>query len=162
MTIRHITRKLAVWTSAGLFSAGLSAGPAASPPELEAPALPSPAALTSSSGLRLPTTTALEPILQRLPATAAAEAVGQAAQAQAAALRRGSDEFSLSSQMQSREIRSGPDQGRYTEWQVGVQRPLRWPGQAQADGVVGQELVQQSRSRSVMPATRTYARFCGC
>ncbi len=145
MTIRHITQKLAVWASAGLFSAGLSAGAAANPPELEAPALPPPAALASSSGLRLPTTTALEPILQRLPATAAAEAAGQAAQAQAAALRRGSDELSLSSQVQSREIRSGPDQGRYTEWQLGVQRPLRWPGQAQADGVVGEELVRQSR-----------------
>ncbi|WP_291511085.1 TolC family protein [Acidithiobacillus sp.] len=145
MNIRQTLPKLMILVGAGLCSSGLWAGPAATAPGLEAPALPAPTALTASGSLQLPTTAALEPILQRSPAFATAEAQGQAALAQADALRRGSNEFNLSSQVQSRQIRTGPDQGRYTEWQVGVQRPVRWPGQAQADAALGKTLVQQSR-----------------
>jgi len=144
MSTLRILQKLTLLLGAGVFSTTLWAGPAAKSLEPDTPALPTPATLKALGALQLPTSSALEPVLQRSSAILAAAAQEQAALAQADALRRGSNEFNLSSQVQSRRIRSGPDQGRYTEWQLGLQRPLRWPAQAEADGALGKALVQQS------------------
>ncbi|MEL5848504.1 MAG: TolC family protein [Candidatus Igneacidithiobacillus chanchocoensis] len=123
------------------FWAGAVLAQAAILSALEAPALPSPALLDERALLRLPTLTSVEKILAEAPALKVAQAQRQAAQFQADALRRGSNEFSVWAQVQSRDVRSGPDQGRYSEWQTSIQRPIRWPAQGTAANSLGKAML---------------------
>lgn len=82
----------------------------------------------------LPDASLLQTIERDAPRVRAGQAALQAAREQAHALRAGPQEFTGRAQAQSRRIEAGPDAGRYTEWQLLLERPLRWPAQARADG----------------------------
>lgn len=81
----------------------------------------------------LPQTATVEQILAASPALQEAQAMQQAAAHNGAVLRAGTNEFTGQAQVQQRRIESPPDSGRYTEWQLLINRQLRLPGQAQAD-----------------------------
>ena len=97
-------------------------------------------ALDSLPKPTLPQTATVEQILTETPALQEAQAMQQAAAHNGAVLRAGTNEFTGQAQVQQRRIESLPDSGRYTEWQLLINRQLRLPSQAQADARMAEAL----------------------
>lgn len=95
------------------------------------PALPSLSDLPSPS---LPQVATVDQLLAATPVLREAQSMQQVAAQNGAVLRAGTNEFTAQAQVQQRRIESLPDSGRYNEWQLLLNRQLRLPAQAQADG----------------------------
>ncbi len=126
--------------------------PAATPTE---PAARADSALPTLDNLpspSLPQAATMAQILAATPALQEAQALQQAAAHNGAVLRAGTNEFTAQAQVQQRRIESPPDNGRYTEWQLLINRTLRLPAQAQADGRLAEAL--QASAQAGLAATR--------
>ncbi|CUA94389.1 TolC family protein [Thiomonas bhubaneswarensis] len=97
-------------------------------------------ALDSLPRPSLPQTVAIERTLAETPALQEAQAMQQAAAHNGAVLRAGTNEFTAQAQVQQRRIETQPDAGRYTEWQLLINRQLRLPAQALADARMAEAL----------------------
>lgn len=82
--------------------------------------------------------------LDNHPAVVAARAETRAAQVEQERLRIGDYEVNLQLSTQRRETRGGPG---YTEWQAGLERPLRLPGKARLDAGIGLSLAEEAQER---------------
>ena len=143
---------------AGLTPWGAAAAPAAAP---ITPAPPGAQARPSSSDSGAPEAAApdawslaqptlpradlLRNLLAQAPSLAEARALRDAAGARGDALRAGSQEFTAQAQLQQRRVDEPPDNGRYAEWQLQLNRPLRLPAQARADRELADALGAQAR-----------------
>lgn len=123
-------------TMAPTWAATGKAVDAATAPSLQA-ALPALSDLPTPS---LPHMVAVDQLLTDTPALQAAQSMQQAAVQSGAVLRAGKNEFTGQAQVQQRRIESPPDSGRYTEWQLLINRQLRLPSQATADGRMAEAL----------------------
>jgi len=106
-------------------------------------ALPSLSDLPSPS---LPQVVAVDQLLASTPALHEAQALQQAAAQNGDVLRAGVNEFTAQAQVQQRRIESLPDSGRYNEWQLLINRPLRLHAQAQADGRMADALTVSAQA----------------
>jgi outer membrane protein TolC len=111
-------------------AAASSTAVASTAPARMLPTLPSLDDLPSPT---LPSAAALAQTFAGAPALFEAQAMQRAAASSGEALRAGSNEFTTQAQLQQRRIDAFPDSGRYTEWQLLINRQLRLPAQAQAD-----------------------------
>ncbi len=93
----------------------------------------------------LPRADLLHQLLAQAPSLAEARALRDAAGARGDALRAGSQEFTAQAQLQQRRVDEAPDNGRYAEWQLQLNRPLRLPAQARADRALADALAAQAR-----------------
>ncbi|MGC8703204.1 MAG: TolC family protein [Thiomonas sp.] len=112
-------------------------------------ALPTLPALPSLSDLprpSLPQIAAVDQILADTPALREARALQQAAAQNGEVLRAGTHEFTGQAQLQQRRIETAPDSGRYNEWQLLINRQLRLPAQAQADGRMADALTASAQA----------------
>ncbi len=142
---------------AGLLPCVAAAAPTAAPTAAPiTPAMPSAQARPSSSDSgapdawalaqpTLPRADLLRDLLAQAPSLAEARALRDAAGARGDALRVGSQEFTAQAQLQQRRVDEPPDNGRYTEWQLQLNRPLRLPAQARADRELADALAAQAR-----------------
>lgn len=100
----------------------------------------------------LPSAAALAQTFAGAPALFDAQAMQRAATSSGEALRAGSNEFTAQAQLQQRRIDVLPDSGRYTEWQLLINRQLRLPAQAQADMLLAEAL--QTAAQATLSAAR--------
>ncbi|CAZ87563.1 putative Integral outer membrane protein TolC, efflux pump component [Thiomonas arsenitoxydans] len=135
-------------TAAPTWGAEKAWAKSADTPSLQA-ALP---ALSELPSPTLPQIAAVDQILAETPALQEAQALQQAAAQNGAVLRAGTNEFTGQAQVQQRRIESAPDSGRYNEWQLLINRQLRLPSQAQADGRMAEAL--QTSAQAALVATR--------
>lgn len=144
----HTIRPLAAAGAVALLLITSPAGAAPASPTAAAALNPADALpdLGAVAAPRLPTGTALAQVLEQAPLLRAAQSQQQAAQHSAQALIAGSNEFTAQAQLQQRRIEDGADSGRYAEWQVLFNRPLRLPSQAAADRDQADATVAAARS----------------
>jgi outer membrane protein TolC len=119
-------------------------GAAATASDATTPASPVPEDSTSMQPT-LPRADLLSELLVQAPSLAEARALRDAANARGDALRVGSQEFTAQAQVQQRRVDEPPDNGRYGEWQLLLNRPIRLPAQARADRDLADALAAQSR-----------------
>ena len=112
-------------------------------------ALPTLSDLPSPS---LPQAATVDQLLAANPALREAQSMQQAAAQNGEVLRAGTNEFTGQAQVQQRRIESLPDSGRYNEWQLLINRQLRLPSQAQADGRMAEAL--QTSAQATLVAAR--------
>lgn len=155
MTTRSTPPMLRALAAALLFALAGAASCADAPPAAQAVALPALPALDALPHPTLPQSNAVAQVLAETPALREAQAMQQAAAHSGAALRAGSNEFTVQAQVQRRRIDSTVDAGRYTEWQLLVDRTLRLPAQAQADGRLADAL--QASAQAALQAARQRA-----
>lgn len=135
-------------TAAPSWSAESQSARAAAAPPLQI-ALPALSDLPSPS---LPQAATVDQLLTATPALREAQSMQQAAAQNGAVLRAGTNEFTGQAQVQQRRIESLPDSGRYNEWQLLINRQLRLPSQAQADGRMAEAL--QTSAQAALVAAR--------
>jgi len=107
----------------------------------------------------LPQTAAVEQWLPDAPALRDAQAMRQAAQDNGAALRAGSNGLTAQAQVQQRRIDAPPDSGRFTEWQLLVNRQLCLPAQQQADSRLADALEQSAQATLALARQQTLAQL---
>jgi len=159
-----LPKPLAMRASAAAMALVLSAAPAwaaaadlakqpakATAMQIALPALPELSDLPSPS---LPQVAAVDQILAHTPALQEAKAMQQAALQNGAVLRAGTNEFTGQAQLQQRRIETAPDSGRYNEWQLLINRQLRLPAQAQADGRLADALTVSAQAALVAARQR--------
>lgn len=145
-TLRTLAAALALTlTAAPAWAAEGSLAKSAAAPAAQTalPALPSLSDLPSPS---LPQVAAVDQLLSDTPALREAQSMQQAAAQNGDVLRAGTNEFTGQAQMQQRRIESPPDSGRYNEWQLLINRQLRLPSQAQADGRMADALTVSAQA----------------
>jgi len=103
----------------------------------------------------LPHTAAVEQGLSDAPALRDAQAMRQAAQDNGAALRAGSNGLTAQAQVQQRRIDAPPDSGRFTEWQLLINRQLRLPAQQEADSRLADALEQSAQATLALARQQT-------
>ncbi len=146
---------LALTAAPGWVTAAPSAKAGAAPSlQIDLPALPTLSDLPSPS---LPQAATVDQLLTATPMLREAQAMQQAAAQHGAVLRAGTNEFTGQAQVQQRRIESLPDSGHYNEWQLLINRQLRLPSQAQADGRMADAL--QISAQAALVAARQ--RFLG-
>lgn len=91
----------------------------------------------------LPTEIA-RPLLEQDPGVAAARAGLDVALQEAGILDKSPYEWTARTTGQQRRLESGP---RYNEWNLGIERTIRLPGKAAADGNIGKATVEESQAR---------------
>ena len=136
---------------AAALALALTASPAwaAEAQSAKAAAMPQPIALPALSDLptpSLPQVATVDQLLTATPALREAQAMQQAAAQRGEVLRAGTNEFTGQAQVQQRRIESQPDSGRYNEWQLLINRQLRLPSQAQADGRMAEALTVSAQA----------------
>ncbi|WP_018913048.1 TolC family protein [Thiomonas sp. FB-6] len=146
---------LGVWPCATASATGAveATGTPSAPQGASSPAAPSaapsaapgPSAWQQLAQPTLPRAGLLRALLAQAPSLAEARALRDAADARADALRIGPQEFTAQAQVQQRRVDEAPDNGRYTEWQLQLNRPLRLPSQAQADRQLAEANSAQAR-----------------
>ncbi|MDE2480210.1 MAG: TolC family protein [Betaproteobacteria bacterium] len=120
--------------------------PASAPASSSASAPAAMAQLQDLAQPTLPRAGLLRALLAQAPSLAEARALRDAADARGDALRIGPQEFTAQAQVQQRRVDEAPDNGRYTEWQLQLNRPLRLPSQARADRDLAEATSTQARN----------------
>lgn len=96
-------------------------------------------------------------VLTQLPQIRAADAAIAAAQANAERLRVGTYEWSVkAAAQQRREVATGMQ---YPEYEIGIEKPMRWLGKAETDaqlGEIGIRIAQLTREKTLYEARRTF------
>ncbi|MEN9374082.1 MAG: hypothetical protein RIR79_1634 [Pseudomonadota bacterium] len=96
-------------------------------------------------------------VLTQLPQIRAADAAITAAQANAERLRVGTYEWSVkAAAQQRREVATGMQ---YPEYEIGIEKPMRWLGKAETDaqlGEIGIRIAQLTREKTLYEARRTF------